>query len=68
MDRGAWRATVHGGHRRAGYSLASKQQQQRPSWLYFTSVDYSCSTNSIALGISLGLFTFFIQYYTVEIY
>ena len=24
MDRGAWRATVHGGHKRAGYDLATK--------------------------------------------
>ena len=25
MDRGAWRATVHEGHKRVGYDLATKQ-------------------------------------------
>ena len=24
MDRGAWRATVHGGHKRVGHELATK--------------------------------------------
>ena len=27
MDRGAWQATVHGGHKRVRYNLATKQQQ-----------------------------------------
>ena len=31
MDRGAWWATVHGGHRRVGNNLATKQQQMRGS-------------------------------------
>ena len=26
MDRGAWWATAHGGHKRAGHNLATKQQ------------------------------------------
>ena len=26
-DRGAWRAIVHGGHKRVGHDLATKQQQ-----------------------------------------
>ena len=26
MDRGAWWATVHGGHKRVGHNLATKQQ------------------------------------------
>ena len=26
MDRGAWRATGHGGHKRVGHDLVSKQQ------------------------------------------
>ena len=25
-DRGAWRAVVHGGHKRVGYDLSTKQQ------------------------------------------
>ena len=29
MDKGDWWATVHGGHRRVGYDLAMKQQQQQ---------------------------------------
>ena len=29
MDRGAWRAIVHGGHKRVGQDLATKQQQQQ---------------------------------------
>ena len=28
MDRGAWQATVHGGHKRVGHDLATKQQQK----------------------------------------
>ena len=28
MDRGVWWAIVHGGHKRARYNLATKQQQQ----------------------------------------
>ena len=28
MDRGAWWATVNGGHKKAGRGLATKQQQQ----------------------------------------
>ena len=28
MDRGAWHATVHGGHKRVGHDLATKQQQK----------------------------------------
>ena len=28
MDRGVWQAIVHGGHKRARYNLATKQQQQ----------------------------------------
>ena len=27
MDRGAWYATVHGGHKRVRHDLATKQQQ-----------------------------------------
>ena len=26
MDRGAWWATIHGGHKRVGHNLATKQQ------------------------------------------
>ena len=26
MDRGAWKATVHGGHKRVGHDLGTKQQ------------------------------------------
>ena len=26
MDRGAWRATVHGGHKRVRYNLVTQQQ------------------------------------------
>ena len=29
MDRGAWQATVHGGHKRVRHDLKSKQQQQQ---------------------------------------
>ena len=29
MDRGAWRAAVHGGHKRVGYDLVTKQKQQQ---------------------------------------
>ena len=29
MDRGAWQATVHGGHTRVEHNLATKQQQQK---------------------------------------
>ena len=29
MDRGAWRATVHGVTKRAGHNLAMKQQSQQ---------------------------------------
>ena len=29
MDRGAWRATVHGGHKRARRDLETKQQQEQ---------------------------------------
>ena len=28
MDKGAWWTAVHGGHKRVGYDLATKQQQQ----------------------------------------
>ena len=28
MDRGAWQATVHGGHTRVRHDLSTKQQQQ----------------------------------------
>ena len=28
MDRGAWRAAVHGGRKRVGHNLVTKQQQQ----------------------------------------
>ena len=31
MDRGAWWATVHGGHKRVGHDLATKQQEVRIS-------------------------------------
>ena len=47
MDRGAWRATVHG-VTRVGHGLATKQQQQflgapPPRWLLYTwgSLTYS---------------------------
>ena len=29
MDRGAWQATLHGGHTRVEHNLATKQQQQK---------------------------------------
>ena len=29
MDRGAWQATIQGGHERVGHNLATKQHQQR---------------------------------------
>ena len=29
MDRGAWNVTVHGGHKRVGHDLVTKQQQHR---------------------------------------
>ena len=29
LDKGAWRATVHGGHERVGHDLVTKQQQQK---------------------------------------
>ena len=32
MDRGAWQATIHGGRKRVGQNLATKQQQQRESF------------------------------------
>jgi len=28
MDRGAWQATVHGGCKKVGHDLVTKQQQQ----------------------------------------
>ena len=33
MYRGAWWATVHGGHKRAGYDLATKRQGHLGRWL-----------------------------------
>ena len=34
MDRGAWRAAVHGGHKRVGHDLATKQHMLsvEPGW------------------------------------
>ena len=29
MDRGAWQATVHGGHKNVELDLASKQQHEK---------------------------------------
>ena len=33
MDRGAWQATVHGGHQRVRHDLATKQQRQQTRML-----------------------------------
>ena len=30
MERGAWWATVHGGHKKVGHDLATKRQEQQP--------------------------------------
>ena len=30
MDRVAWWATVHGGHKKVGHDLATKRQEQQP--------------------------------------
>ena len=32
MDRGAWWATVHGGHKRVGHYWATEQEQQAEPW------------------------------------
>ena len=45
MDRGAWRATVHGGHRRVRHDLVTKQQYYLSSsldWKIPISRDYVC--------------------------
>ena len=34
MDRGAWWATVHGGHKRVRHDLVTKQQQKCPWFLW----------------------------------
>ena len=38
MGRGAWRATVHGGHKRAGHNLATKQPRHifASFWMFCT--------------------------------
>ena len=35
MDRGAWWATVHGGHKRVGHNLETKQQIWNLFYLHF---------------------------------
>ena len=40
MDRGAWHATIHGGHKSVEHDLATKQQQSRKKHSIFSSDAY----------------------------
>ena len=72
MDRGAWQATVHGGHKKVGPDLANKQQQNR-SWLCFQGLAFSiihlyylfkCLSHSIlSLNLGFGIFCSLSLYY-----
>ena len=45
MDRGAWRAAVHGGHKRIGHELATKQQQNSAFIVYVSLNPGKCTQN-----------------------
>ena len=43
MDRGAWWAIVHGGHKRVGNDLVTEQQQQSSMLITYNAILYVSS-------------------------
>ena len=55
MDRGAWHATVHGGHESVEPDLATKQQQSRKKHSIFSSDAYLPGVSATASVLPMNI-------------